>query len=45
MYVNELEAVPVDLIKLSNIVKNIVGEKIVYYELLKKVYSIDTIDT
>ena len=45
IYVNELEAVTVDLIKLSDIVKNIVGGKIVYYELLKKVYTIDTIDT
>ena len=40
--VDELETVPVDLIKLSGIVKNVVVKKIVYDKLVKKVNTIDT---
>ena len=43
--VNKLVPVPVDLSKLSNVVKNDVVENIEYNELVKTVNEIKTIDT
>ena len=43
MDTNELRTVPVDLIKLSNIVKNEVVKKTEYNKLVGKVNNIDTV--
>ena len=43
--INKLGTLPVDLSKLSNIVKNEVVKKTVYDELVKKVNALQTIDT
>ena len=43
--IGKLEAIPVDLSKLSNVVKNDVVKKTEYDELVKKVNAISTIDT
>ena len=40
--VDKLKTVPVDLAKLSNVVKNDVVKKIEYNKLVSKVYNIDT---
>ena len=40
--VDKLKAVPVDLVKLSNVVKNDVVKKIKYNKLVTKVNDIDT---
>ena len=40
-----METTPVDLSKLSDVVKNEVVEKTVYNELVKKVNAIQTTDT
>ena len=41
----KLETTPVDLSKLSNVVKNDVAKKTEYYELVKNVNNINTTDT
>ena len=43
--VGKLETTPVDLSKLSNVVKNDVVRKTEYNELVKKVNKINTTDT
>ena len=42
--INKLVTVPTDLSKLSNVVKNDVAKKTVYYKLVPKVNTIDTSD-
>ena len=41
--IDELKTTPLDLSKLTNVVKNLVVKKTVYDELVKKVIGIDTI--
>ena len=43
--IGKLESTPVDLSKLSNVVKNDVVRKTEYNELVKKVNKINTTDT
>ena len=43
--IGKLETTPVDLSKLSNVVKKDVVKKIVYDELIKNVNAIEAIDT
>ena len=42
LYIDKLVPVPVDLSKLSNVVKNEVVKKTVYHKLVTKVNNIDT---
>ena len=43
--IGKLETTPVDLNKLSNVVKNYVVKKTAYIELVKKANNISTTDT
>ena len=43
--IGKLESTPVDLSKLSNVVRNDVVKKTEYNELVKKVHNISSIDT